>query len=233
MNILIYEPKDYYLKQCTDLIKEYLHSNQQEATILAKQTFEELLPLIEEGMSTIDLLYLSVESVSDLKQVELIRNLGYQREIILYSHQKDFAVDGYDNEVLNYIVKDQSSLEKFELALSKAFQKCTNRQKEGVVLSRAGTSKYLLLEDINYFESQSRIITVHYDKDKTFEFYTTMGKLEEQFYQRGFIRIHRSFLINKRYIAKTFATKVVLITGVELPVGRRYKKNLMVSEEKP
>lgn len=233
MNILIYEPKDYYLKLCTDLIKEYLHSNQQEATILAKQTFEELLSLIEEGMSTIDLLYLSVESVSDLKQVELIRNLGYQREIILYSHQKDFAVDGYDNEVLNYIVKDQSSLEKFELALSKAFQKCTNRQKEGVVLSRAGTSKYLFLEDINYFESQSRIITVHYDKDKTFEFYTTMGKLEEQFYQRGFIRIHRSFLINKRYIAKTFATKVILITGEELPVGRRYKKNLMASEEKP
>lgn len=231
MNILIYEPEDYYLKQCTDLIKGCLHSNQYEVTILAKQTFEELLPLIEEGI-TIDLLYLSVESVSDLKHVELIRNLGYQREIILYSHQKDFAVDGYDNEVLNYIVKDQSSLEKFELALSKAFQKCTNRQKEGVVLSRAGTSKYLLLEDISYFESQSRIITVHYDRDKTFEFYTTMGKLEEQFYQRGFIRIHKSFLINKRYIATTFATKVVLTTGVELPVGRKYKKNLMVSKEK-
>lgn len=233
MNILIYEPKDYYLKQCTDLIKEYLHSNQQEATILAKQTFEELLPLIEERISTIDLLYLSVESVSDLKQVELIRNLGYQREIILYSHQKDFAVDGYDNEVLNYIVKDQSSLEKFELALSKAFQKCTNRQKEGVVLSRAGTSKYLLLEDISYFESQSRIITVHYDGDKTFEFYTTMGKLEEQFYQKGFIRIHKSFFVNKRYIAETFTTKVILSTGEELPLGRVYKKKLKVSEEKP
>ena len=228
MNILIYESNDYYLERCTDLITDYFHSRQQEAVIFVKQTFEEVLSFIEEDTSRADLLYLSVESVSDLKQVECIRNLGYQREIILYSHQKDFAVDGYDSEVLNYIVKDQSSLEKFELALNRAFQKYKNRQKEGVLLSRSGTSKYILLEDISYFESQSRIITVHYDGDKTFEFYTTMGKLEEQFYQKGFIRIHKSFFVNKRYIAEAFTTKVILSTGEELPVGRVYKKNLKV-----
>lgn len=230
MNILIYEPNAYYLERCTDLITAYLDRTQREATLIVKETFEEVLSFLEEGATLVDLLYLSVESVSDLKHVEFIRQLGYQREIIIYSHQKDFAVDGYDNEVLNYILKDQSSFDKFDLALDKAFRKYAQRQKEGVVLSCAGTSQYILLEDISYFESQSRIMTVHYDGDKSFEFYTTMGKLEEQFYQKGFVRIHKSFFVNKRYIAQVFATKVVLTTGEELPVGRVYKKNLTLSE---
>ena len=82
-----------------------------------------------------------------------------------------------------------------------------------------------MLSDINYFEVQNRIITVHYESG-SFEFYSTMSKIEESLFGKGFVRIHRAYLVARRYIQTITSGEVKLLNGVSLPVGGRYSANL-------
>lgn len=49
-----------------------------------------------------------------------------------------------------------------------------------------------------------------------------MMRMEEQLFNKGFIRTHKSFLVNKQYIRSIDSTRVLLDTGEELPIGKRY-----------
>ena len=84
------------------------------------------------------------------------------------------------------------------------------------------------MEDIRYFEIQQRIVTVVYAKER-FEFYSTMMRLEEQLFNRGFVRTHKSFLVNKRYIHSIDSARVLLDSGEDLPVGKRYYADSLAS----
>ncbi len=122
---------------------------------------------------------------------------------------------------LHYVVKDQTSAEKFEEIFLRALARKQRRESEVLVLTCAGESRCVPLESIRYFEIQQRIVTVYYDEEQ-FEFYSTMMRMEEQLFNKGFVRTHKSFLVSKRYIRSIDSARVLLDTGEELPVGKRY-----------
>ena len=97
-------------------------------------------------------------------------------------------------------------------------------------LSCAGETRNIPLTDILYFEVIRRIITVHYGSE-AFEFYSTMGKLENMLSQKGFVRIHRAFIVGHRHVASIKNNEVVMRDGTRLPVGRTYLKKLREKQE--
>ena len=64
----------------------------------------------------------------------------------------------------------------------------------------------------------------------TFEFYSTLSKIENSLAHKGFVRIHRSYLVSERYITGVAHGEVSLATGVTLPVGGRYADNIKLSQ---
>ena len=56
-----------------------------------------------------------------------------------------------------------------------------------------------------------------------------MLRLEEQLFDKGFVRTHKSFLVGKRFIRSIDSTRVLLDTGEELPVGKRYYAESLAS----
>lgn len=53
-----------------------------------------------------------------------------------------------------------------------------------------------------------------------------MSRLEEQLTNKGFIRIHKSYLVNKKNIAKVTSNQVILTNNEVIPLGRKYKNNI-------
>jgi DNA-binding LytR/AlgR family response regulator len=47
-----------------------------------------------------------------------------------------------------------------------------------------------------------------------------MMRMEEQLFNKGFVRTHKSFQVSKRYIRSIDSARVLLDTGEELPVGK-------------
>lgn len=76
--------------------------------------------------------------------------------------------------------------------------------------------------DAVYFEGSGKVQMLHVSgEDEPVQIHRTLGKIEEELSQLGFIRIHKGILVNFRYISRILANDVELIGGELLPMSRR------------
>ena len=151
-----------------------------------------------------------------------LREINEDAVIVFITGKIEFMQTGYEVKAFRYLLKDQISrgLKKvwddieFELAAKKdeyfiyGFERQTRRRR---------------YREILYFESNLRRVTLHM-KNTADIFY---GKLDD--IEKGsplFVRIHKSFLVNKRHIRNISADAVILSNGEALPVSRKYSTNL-------
>ena len=75
------------------------------------------------------------------------------------------------------------------------------------------------LEDILYFESDSNYVDLHC-VERTYKFRGTIGSIDAELSDKGFIRIHKGFLVSERHIFAIKGDDVQLDSGELLPIGR-------------
>ena len=177
----------------------------------------------ESILEHIDLIYLDIHipGTNGLQTASKLRKMDYLGDIVFYTFDTNHAIDGYDVAALHYMIKDSISEQKFEDVFMRAFNRKQNRKQEMILLTCAGESRYIPLQDIFYFEINKRIITVNYIKG-TFEFYSTMARMEEQLFGKGFVRSHKSFLVNLHHVRSIDSSKIILENEESLPVGKKY-----------
>jgi two-component system, LytTR family, response regulator len=93
----------------------------------------------------------------------------------------------------------------------------------------SGQVYYFPINDIVRIQSVSNYSKIFFLQAKPMLVAKILRKFEEQLLKTDFARIHRTHLINKRYLLSYnpgTAAKVFLINGDELPVARRRKKIL-------
>jgi DNA-binding LytR/AlgR family response regulator len=95
----------------------------------------------------------------------------------------------------------------------------------------AGEIRNIAVEDILYFEVVQRIVEVHY-LGEVFEFYSTMPRLENLLYGKGFIRSHRGFLVNSEHISYIMGDEIILDNDETVPLNSKYAKNVKEVKEK-
>lgn len=172
-----------------------------------------------------DLIYLDIylPGENGIDIAEALREKRYQNEIVFLTMSEDFMLSGFDVEALHYIVKHKTAENKFEEIFLRAYEKSSERKQEVVSFSCAGDTCTVPVNDIKYFEVQRRVISVHYD-DKEFEFYSTLEKVENMLCRKGFIRVHRSYIVSLKYIVHQTYEELTLEDGTKIPVGRAYLK---------
>ena len=230
MNIFLCDDSADQLSLCKKTLTQLSEKHRVHASIKAFPTGEALLFEAEDSYATLDLVYLDIRmpGLNGLETAKRLREIGYLGDIVFFTYTPDYAIDGYDVSALHYVVKEQTSSEKFEEIFLRACERKQRRESEVLVLTCAGESRCVPIEDIRYFEIQQRIVTVYYGSER-FEFYSTMMRLEEQLFNKGFVRTHKSFLVGKRFIRSIDSTRVLLDTGEELPVGKRYYAESLAS----
>ena len=91
--------------------------------------------------------------------------------------------------------------------------------KEGRALVR------LFHENILWFESDGNYTTIYLKENKRRVIRQSLSELHEQLPQANFIRIHKSYLVNKQHIVEV-NSNFIIINQTELSIGRAYQKNL-------
>ena len=230
MNIFICDDSAEQTSLCKKTLAHLAKRHNIHASIKTFPSGEALLFEAEDSYAMLDLIYLDIRmpGLDGLSTAKRLREIGYLGDIVFFTFTPDYAIDGYDVSALHYVVKDQTTADKFEEIFLRACERKARRESEVLVLTCAGESRCVPVEDIRYFEIQQRIVTVYYGNE-SFEFYSTMMRLEEQLFDKGFVRTHKSFLVGKRYIHSIDSTHVLLDTGESLPVGKRYYADSLVS----
>lgn len=172
-----------------------------------------------------ELVYLDIEMVR-LNGIELarkIREIDLNIILIYISSHENYFIELFEVEPFRFIKKPIDEV-LFRNYFNKAYDRI--RQNEAYFEYRFNKAFHrVLLKNIVYFESSSRVITIHYRGGQE-KFYEKLNTVEKQLYGGTipFLRIHQSFLVNYRYIRKISFSRVTLFDGRELQISEDRQK---------
>lgn len=180
----------------------------------------------------VDLMFLDIH-MPEMKGTDLLKSLKNPPAVILTTAYREYALDGYDLNVLDYLLKP-ISFGRFMQSIEKFFS-FYNRESEVVVHNKGTAEEFLYLREKNtihkipvseiiYAESMGDNLTIN-TADRSITSRCTISSVEKVLSENGFVRIHRSFIVSKKHIT-SFSPVSVTIGKKEFPIGTSYKTNV-------
>ncbi|MDP9078679.1 MAG: LytTR family DNA-binding domain-containing protein [Bacteroidota bacterium] len=175
----------------------------------------------------IDLLFLDIK-MPQLSGIDLLNNLRNPPKTILTTAYREYALDGFELGVMDYLVKPITfdrffkAIERYLGTINHATPEVLSSSEPQLIYLKSA-NKYFKIDtrDILYAESRKDYVQVH-TREKVITSKYKLGDLERELDGKGFIRIHRSFLANLNHIT-AFTANDVEIGNLELPIGESYK----------
>ena len=151
----------------------------------------------------------------------------------LVIHNK-YALDGYKVNAIDYLLKPISysdfltaankALGWFEIARKATSQ---NEEKKGIFVKSEYKLIQILFDDILYIESLKDYIKIYLvNEPKPILTLMSMKNMEEMLPSERFIRVHRSFIVQKNKIESVNKNRLI-INRRQIPIGETYKQTFM------
>jgi len=227
MQIIICDDEPRAAKEYKGMLQEMCDRHDISAGFITYKSGDQLLFNIENVIRDVDIIFMdiSMPGTNGMTTAVRLRENGFEGEIIFLTMSRDAVYYAFDVRATNYLVKDVTTKERIEEVFLKSVEAAREKKSEYLLLTGVGEHRNVPVSEIRYFEIMQKIVTVYYE-DTSFEFVSTMGKLENLMFTKGFVRISRSYLVAVKYIGAFTYENVTLSTGEELPVGRKYYKTL-------
>lgn len=173
----------------------------------------------------VDLLFLDIEmgAMSGIQLAKELRAVNARLQIVFITGYMEYMDQGYDVEALHYLIKPVTG-EKLGAVLDRAMSRLKARE-NALTLSAAGSRVRLPMHEIQYLEVMKNYVTVHAGDGREYSVKRTLNELESEL-DDSFYRIHRSFIVNLRFVRKVTKSEVVLKDGKELPLSRKFYDGL-------
>ncbi len=177
---------------------------------------------------TVDILFLDI-NMPVMNGVELYKNLDYPPLVIFTTAYPKYAVDGFDLEAVDFLLKPISFARflKSTERLLKRKQSNTGLHKiddhgDVVYVKSGSTAHKLLWKDILYLEKDENYV-IYYTETQKILSRQTLSKLEEVF-PNYLCRVHKSFAVSFLHIT-SYDRQSCIIGDKVIPIGRSYKDN--------
>jgi DNA-binding LytR/AlgR family response regulator len=175
--------------------------------------------------TSIDVIFLDI-NMPKMNGLEFIRSIGPKTNFIVTTAYREYAVESFDLDVLDYLVKP-IPFARFLKSINKLSQKVLteikddySKEKSFIFLKVNKKLVKVKFEDILYIESLKDYIKV-FSKTGDYLVHKSLTGITEELPQDQFIRIHRSFTIALDKI-KEMEGNTVQIDNKRIPIGRKY-----------
>lgn len=191
-------------------------------------------PVLHSG--TVDLMLLDIE-MPGLSGIDFLKSLQHPPAVIFTTAYPEYAVQGYELDVIDYLVKPVS-FQRFLKAVTKAKDFLSNKKADSdqppVTRDFCFIKVGYQVEKINYndilfIEALQNYVAI-YIKDKKLISYLTLTHMEDQLPVNLFVRIHKSYIVSLPKIEAICGNKVI-VGAHKLPVSRMLKGKLMKAVE--
>ncbi len=170
-----------------------------------------------------DLLFLDIEmpGVDGFELAKRICMGARKCSIIFVSGYESLVFDSWQYSPLWFVRKGM-----LERDMRLALKKCLEREPFAANCCLF-KGKEMPLGDIMYIECKGHLLFVKRKDGRSFEQYGSLKAFEEEFSASSFLRIHKSYLVNQRYIKEIGKREVLLTDGTLLEMGRDRRKSLL------
>ncbi len=178
----------------------------------------------------VELMFLDIE-MPEVTGMDLIKSLRKPPLIILVTSSKEYALEAFEYNVVDYLVKPVT-LDRFFKAVEKSKSIFDNYKRNHVSISQDhlfvkvnGALININVKDILWIEALGDYISVN-TADKKHTIHSTMKSIEGKLSSDKFIRVHRSYIVSLDNIS-SIDDNTIVINKQLIPVGYVYKENLL------
>ena len=211
-----------------ELIEEHIKKIPNITSVFSTHNPLDALKFLSENK--VDLLFLDVQ-MPVITGLDLARTLKGGPSIIFTTAYREYAVESYELNVLDYLVKP-ITFPRFLTAVNKFYETSSNRKVISVNNDGVSEDSSILINEnkkfhrvyyneISYLESLKEYIRV-VKSDGQLVTKSTMDSMEKELPDQ-FLRVHRSFIINVNKV-EAFTSSSIEIGEKEIPIGGSYKK---------
>lgn len=174
----------------------------------------------------IDLIFLDV-SMPFISGMDFIRTLQNPPAIILTTAHKEFAVESYELNVMDYLLKPIAfdrflkAISKLNINVPEIIKPVISNESDAFIYVKSEKKNVkILFKDILFVESLKDYIKIH-ATDKTIITQVPISTIEQRL-PDNFLRVHRSFIVARDKIT-AYTQHDLEIGKLQIPIGRNYK----------
>ncbi len=182
----------------------------------------------------VDLIFLDIR-MPKLSGLDFLRTLSQRPLVVITSAYEEHALESFELEVVDYLLKP-FRFDRFLKAANRALEQYTLRKQtvtapaqpaalheaEPLYIKSDKKLVQMQLDDVYYLESLGNYVKV-WGRDQFLLTQRTLGSFEEQLPAEAFIRIHKSFILNKKFVHYIEGNMIRLLNGKVLPLGKTFK----------
>jgi DNA-binding LytR/AlgR family response regulator len=177
----------------------------------------------------IEVIFLDI-NLPKLKGLDFIKTLKKTPQVIITTAHREYALDGYELNVVDYLLKP-ISFNRFLTAVNKLRiyshsepQILNSPQIERAYIFINNNKKKIKIftDEILYIESKKEYIII-ITTDNTYQTKLQLTEIEDQLQKNKFVRVHRSFIVALEKIT-AFSSTDIEINLLKIPIGRSYKE---------
>ncbi len=181
--------------------------------------------------NSVDLMFLDIH-MPKLKGLDFLRMLQNPPAVIITSAYEEYALDGFELSVTDYLLKP-FSFERFYKAIHKIENKPlvpavslqnVATQTETIFIKGDKKHHQIALVSILFIESIGSYCKVLLENE-TIITHQKISDFEKSLPQTSFMRVHKSYIVAKRHI-KIIEGNRLLINETHIPIGQTYKMNI-------
>lgn len=177
----------------------------------------------------IDLLFVDIQ-MPGMNGMDFIKTLFPATPVIFTTAYSQFAAESYKVDAVDYLLK-QITYEEFLRAAHKA-KKLSDQhpEKQGenlvrdhVFLHSEGKIIRIRFEEIDFIESMSEYIKIFISNRKQIVTLMRLKRMEEILPANQFMRVHRSYIVNKKNITTIERNRIVFYGNTYIPVSEQFR----------
>ncbi len=200
-----------------------VHYISKKTTITCLGIYETGLDIPSNILNKIDFIFLDIE-LPELNGLEFLKTLNNPPKVIVTTAYPNFAVDAFEQAVIDYLVKP-FSYERFIIAVDRIKINKETNHKEYILVYADKTTHKVKVNDILYIKSELDYISIITITDKILLLGSLTNWLKKMS-DFSFARVHRSYIVNTNRIKK-IKPNLVEIENIQIPIGSVYKKNFI------
>lgn len=187
----------------------------------------------------VDLMFVDI-NMPDLTGMDFVKSLTKKPQVIFTTAYSDHAIEGFQVDALDYILKPISYAVFLKAAnKAKAWFELNHKQTEIIQTTQDCIfvkSEYklirILLSEIKYIESSNEYIQIHLINDEPITTLIRLKVMEEQLPKDKFMRVHRSFIVNLDRVKVIERNRIIFDHNTYIPVGDQYKDSFQTFIDK-
>ena len=192
--------------------------------IMAQQVLEK---------QSVDAIFVDI-NMPELNGLDFVASLTNPPLVVFTTAYSEYALDSYRVNAVDYLLKPfgllefQKSAEKVkrQFMLLQAEQNAKPSDDNVLYIKADHKVARINMCDIKYIESMREYLRIYLDGGEKFMTLMPISKIITMLDNHGFVRIHRSFIVNMSKVVEVSKNNVKLNDGTTIPIGDSFKDNI-------